>query len=253
MNKKTCCGCFGAGCLIVIAAFVAGGYFGINFLYDSGKRLAADGLRESVIRLAELAFEPGERMEITDLGEDAAALIIEGKISLTDLLKEATHQLETNLHVKALLLGFARQAARSSLPQAESVASDAAPTDFALPAESPVHLKVHPEAFAAVQRVVYGMVEKKISSDQLASITAKIAEIYTEKIPGDDGKSFVTRSSRRLKKNFSAEDIASSISLLLKICDESGVTSPGKEFDAADVVKKEIIAVFTKLKKTSEP
>lgn len=253
MNKKTCCGCFGAGCLVVIAAFIAGGYFGINFLYDSGKRLASDGLRESVIRLAEVAFEPGNRQEITDLGEDVAGLILEGKISLTDLLKEATHQLETNLHVKALLLGFARKAAKSSLVQAEAVASDAADTDFALPAESITSLKIHPEAFAAVQRVISGMVEKKISSDQLASITAKIAEIYTEKIPSDDGKSFITRSSRRLKKDFSAEEISSSIALLMKICDESGVTQPGKEFDAADVVKREIIAVFTKLKKTSEP
>lgn len=235
MNKKTCCGFFGAGCLLLIVAVIFGGYYGVNFLYDSGKKLAASGLKQSIDHLAEMAFAPEDRKEITDLGDEAANMIRDGELSLTDLLEEVNHQLETNnLHVKALLLGFARKTNQTGDKQ---------------PAEDGPVENAHPEANEVVQRVIFGILEDKISTDQLASITVQIAALSTEKIPVEGSEDDPDNSSRRLKSSLTEEDIAAGVAFLNEICDDSGVESPGEEFDATEVVKDEIKAIFARFKK----
>jgi len=238
MNKKTCCGCFGIGCFVIITALVVGSYFGVSFLYSSGKNVAAKGLKESVRRLAETAFAEADRDEIIRLGNDAADRVVAGEVGLVDLFKEVTTQLESNMHVKALLLAFARRAASGEIK---------------LPAEMPDHegmvvLAENSDALRVVDRVIYGIMSDKVSGQQIASLTAILAEHYTEKVTSDDGLT-ETHSFKRLKTNFSPEDVKRSLEIFMKICDDSGVSEPGADFNASAAVKKELAELFGRLGK----
>ncbi len=248
MSKKSCCGCFGAGCFLVIVGIIAGGYFGINFLYDSGRELAAEGLRESIVHVAEMAFAPEDRGELIALGDDAARQVREGKITLTDLLKETTRQIETSLHVKAMLLGFARQAAKIEVLPAEAVA-----TGSQVMAEQAdvVETASGQRTDRIVARLISGITQKRISQDQLASITALIAEHYTDKRRPASGTMTVNRNAIRLKNNISCEDVAEGLKLFEAICDESGVADPGPDFNAAASFREELVEVFARLRKNN--
>lgn len=238
MNKKTCCGCFGAGCFLIVAAFAVGSYLGVNFLYSSGKSVAAKGLKESVRRLAEMAFDKADRDEIIAMGDKTAERVKSGEIGLVELFKEVTSQLESNMHVKTLLLAFARKAASG---------------EFVLPAEMPGQeglqaLSENRDALRVVDRVIYGIMEKQVSVNQIASITAVLADHYSEKITSDDGQT-ETHSFTRLKENFSPEDVKKSLEIFMSICDESGVATPATDFNASVSVKKELLALFGRLGK----
>lgn len=227
MNKKTCCGCFGVGCMLVVAALVVGGYFGFNFLHDSGREYAADGLKKSVEKITEMAFNEADRVEINKAASEVAEEVRSGNIGLIDLLSQTTQQLETNLHVKSMLLAFYRQ----NLIRGE--AAEGTPVD-----ES---------GETAIKQIIYGMGERRISPDQIASITSLIVERYTE-TTGGEGKITKTISLQRLKTNLSAEELANSLELMKKIAEESQIQLPGPDFDAAEAVKGEFLRLFADLR-----
>ncbi len=231
MSKKACCGCFGVGCLLVIVAIVVGGYYGFNFLHESGREYAADGLAKSVEKITELAFSDADRLEINKLAAETAEEVRSGKIGLIDLMANATKQLETNLHVKAMLLAFYRQ---------NKMSGEAGPG-----------LPVDEEGAGVVKRLIYGMTENRISPDQIASITALIVERYTE-TTGGEGKIKHTVSLQRLKTGLSQEELTKSLEMMKQVVDLNAIEVPDATFDAAAAVKSEFLKLFNGLREAAK-
>ncbi|MBU1107814.1 MAG: hypothetical protein KKB51_14165 [Candidatus Riflebacteria bacterium] len=229
MNKKTCCGCFGGGCFLVVIALVVGSYFGYSFVHEKGVEFAASGLTDTVDKLTEVAFAEADREELNRIAAEVANDIRSGKIGLVEVVKETAQQLNSNLHSKAMLLAFYRKNfEQGELPEStEPVAS--APKEL-------------------VDRLILGMIKKAVSSEQTASLTAMLVERSTETIESNDGKSRITHSSRRLKKSLTPEDIAATLDIMRKICDDNQLPLPEADFNASDAVKNEIVSFFNKLK-----
>ena len=231
MNKKSCCGCFGCGCFLVIVALVVGSYFGYGFVHEKGVEFTASGLTSTVEKLTEVAFAEADREELNRLADEVANDIRSGRIGLATVVTETAQQLNTNLHNQAILLAFYRQNFEQGelAESAETVAS--APKEL-------------------VDRLILGMMnrEKPIPSEQTASLTAMLVERYTETIESKDGKGRITHSSKRLKKSLTPEDVAASLGLMQKICEDNQLPLPDADFNASDAVKNEIVSFFDKLK-----
>ncbi|OGK12234.1 MAG: hypothetical protein A2W80_02295 [Candidatus Riflebacteria bacterium GWC2_50_8] len=241
MNKKNCCGCFGCGCFLVVVAFLVGGYFGVDFLHGKGVEFAASGLIHTVDKLTEMAFADDDRKELNVIASEVADKIRSGEIGLLEVMQETGQQLETNLHNQAMLLAFYRQNYElAELPAAIGAeASETAASGTAEPA-------------VLVDKLIWGMMNKKVPKDQAASLTAVLVERYTETIETKDGNGRITRSAKRLKKTLSAEDKAASLELMQKICEFNELPMPDADFNRSEAVKKEIISFFDKLKQVGK-
>ncbi|NLF96973.1 MAG: hypothetical protein GX569_09565 [Candidatus Riflebacteria bacterium] len=233
MNKKNCCGCFGCGCFVVIAAFLIGGYMGVDFLHGKGVEFAASGLIHTVDKLTEMAFADADREEINKAAVEVAEKIRSGEIGLMEVMTETGQKLENNLHNQAMLLAFYRQ----NYELAEK------PVDEGAEAAEPAEL---------VDRLIFGMMNKKVSKDQAASLTAVLVERYTETVESKDGSGRITTSSRRLKKSLTPEDRAASLDMMRKICNENNLPVPGADFDRTVAVKQELLDFFADLKKAGK-
>lgn len=233
MNKKNCCGCFGCGCFVVIAAFLIGGYMGVDFLHGKGVEFAASGLIHTVDKLTEMAFADADREEINKAAVEVAEKIRSGEIGLMEVMTETGQKLENNLHNQAMLLAFYRQ----NYELAEKPVGEGA--EAAEPAE-------------LVDRLIFGMMSKKVSKDQAASLTAVLVERYTETVESKDGSGRITTSSRRLKKSLTPEDRAASLDMMRKICNENNLPVPGADFDRTVAVKQELLDFFADLKKAGK-
>ncbi len=230
MNKNTCCGCFGIGCFLVVVAIVAGGYFGLGFLHESGKEYAADGLEKSVQKVTELAFSDADRGEIASMATEIADRVRSGDIGLVELLANTTRQLEANLHVKAMLLAFYRQ---------NKLSGEAGPG-----------LPVDAEGAETVRRLIYGLTENRIPVDQVGSITALIVERYTE-TTGGEGKVKHQISMQRLKTGLTQTELKESLAMMKKVVDLNAVEAPGAAFDAEAAVKADFVKFFLGLKEAA--
>lgn len=233
MNKKSCCGCFGCGCFVVIVAFLVGGYMGVDFLHGKGVEMAASGLTQTVEKLTEMAFAETDREEINRAAAEVAEKIRSGEIGLLEVVTETGQKLESNMHNQAMLLAFYRQ----NYELGEKLDTENA--EAAEPAQ-------------LVDRLIFGMLNKKVSQDQAASLTAILVERYTETVESKDGKGRITRSSRRLKTTLTDEDRAASLELMRRICEENQLPVPGEDFDRTAAVKKELLDFFIDLKKAGE-
>ncbi len=227
MNKKTCCGCFGLGCFLIVAAIVVGGYYGVNFLHESGREFAAEGLEKSVDKITQMAFSDSDRAEINLAAIEAAKDVRSGKIGLVNLLTNATGQLETNLHVKAMLLAFYRQNKMAG--------------------EAGGGLPVDAENDQVVRRLIYGLTEKRIPIEDISSITALIFERYTETTGGEGGVKR-TVSLQRLKTGLSQAELQKSLNMMKEVVERNAIESPAEDYDAAAAVKKDFLELFKKLK-----
>jgi len=233
MNKKSCCGCFGCGCFVVIVAFLVGGYMGVDFLHGKGVEMAASGLTQTVEKLTEMAFAETDREEINRAAAEVAEKIRSGEIGLLEVVTETGQKLESNMHNQAMLLAFYRQNYElGEKPDTENA-------EAAEPAQ-------------LVDRLIFGMLNKKVSQDQAASLTAILVERYTETVESKDGKGRITRSSRRLKTTLTDEDRAASLELMRRICEENQLPVPGEDFDRTAAVKKELLDFFIDLKKAGK-
>ena len=226
MNKKTCCGCFGLGCFLIIVAVVVGGYYGVNFLHESGREFAAEGLEKSIEKVTQMAFSDADRAEINQAAAEAAKEIRSGKIGLVNLLTNATSQLETNLHVKAMLLAFYRQNKMAG--------------------EAGQGLPVDAENDQVVRRLIYGLTEKRVPIEDISSITALIFERYTE-TTGGEGKVKRTISLQRLKTGLSKEELQKSLDMMKEVVERNAIEVPAEDYDAAAAVKKDFLELFRKL------
>jgi len=233
MNKKSCCGCFGCGCFVVIVAFLVGGYMGVDFLHGKGVEMAASGLTQTVEKLTEMAFAETDREEINRAAAEVAEKIRSGEIGLLEVVTETGQKLESNMHNQAMLLAFYRQ----NYELGEKLDTENA--EAAEPAQ-------------LVDRLIFGMLNKKVSQDQAASLTAILVERYTETVESKDGKGRITRSSRRLKTTLTDEDRAASLELMRRICEENQLPVPGEDFDRTAAVKKELLDFFIDLKKAGK-
>lgn len=233
MNKKNCCGCFGCGCFVVIVAFLVGGYMGVDFLHGKGVEMAASGLTQTVEKLTEMAFAEADREEINRAAAEVAEKIRSGEIGLLEVVTETGQKLESNMHNQAMLLAFYRQNYElGEKPDTENA-------EAAEPAQ-------------LVDRLIFGMLNKKVSQDQAASLTAILVERYTETVESKDGKGRITRSSRRFKTSLTDEDRAASLELMRRICEENQLPVPGEDFDRTAAVKKELLDFFIDLKKAGK-
>ncbi|KAF1079856.1 MAG: hypothetical protein GQF41_3754 [Candidatus Rifleibacterium amylolyticum] len=242
MNKKNCCGCFGCGCFVVIAAFLIGGYMGVDFLHGKGVEFAASGLIHTVDKLTEMAFADADREEINKAAVEVAEKIRSGEIGLMEVMTETGQKLENNLHNQAMLLAFYRQnyeLAEKPVGEGAEAAETTIPAEAAEPAE-------------LVDRLIFGMMNKKVSKDQTASLTAVLVERYTETVESKDGSGRITTSSRRLKKTLTPEDRAASLDMMRKICNENNLPVPGADFDRTAAVKQELLNFFADLKKAGK-
>ncbi len=230
MNKTNCCGCFGCGCLVVILAFIIGGYMGVDFLHGKGVEIAASGLPHTVEKLTEMAFADADREEINRAAAEVAEKIRSGEIGLLEVMTETGQKLESNMHNQAMLLAFYRQNYELGEKPATENAEAAEPAEL-------------------VDRLIFGMMNKKVSQEQAASVTAILVERYTETVESKDGHGRITKSSRRLKTSLSDEDRAASLELMRKICEENQLPLPGEDFDRTAAVKKELLDFFAGLKK----
>lgn len=232
MNKKHCCGCLGCGCFLVVVAIVVGSYHGFGFLHGKGVEFAARGLTHTVDKITEMAFAEADRKELNNAAAEVAEKIRSGEIGLVGVLTETGQQLETNLHNQAMLLAFYRQNyEKGEKPEVDS-------DEASRPAE-------------LVDRLILGMMDKKVTREQAASLTAMLVERYSETIESKDGTGRITRSSRRLKKSLTPEDIAATVELMQKICDENSLPTPEAGFDRTLAVKNELLEFFENLKKSA--
>ncbi len=233
MEKKTCCGCFGIGCLLLIALVVVGGYFSFNFLHESGKEFAAEGFEKSVEKIAEAAFNETDREEITRQAAAIAEEIRSGRIGLINLLTSSTQKLEKNLHVKSLLLAFYRQ---------NKIAAEAGE---GLPVDEDGGADV-------VERLIYGLTENRIAPDQIASITALIIERYSETTGGSDGKVKHTVSLQRLRTGLTQEELRKSLQMMREVVDLNAIETPADDYDATTAVKNDFVRFFSGLREAAE-
>lgn len=229
MSKKTCCGCFALGCLTIIVAVVVGGYFGFDYLRDSGRDLAADGLKQTVEKIAEVAFDEADRNDINRAAGEMAENVRSGEVGLVDLFSKATQHLETGLYLKSMLLAFERV----NLSQGEAVDG----------------ISAEDAGSDVVKRLIYGLNENKLSTAQIASISSMIMERYSEST-GGEGEAKVTRSFRRLKTGLSVEELGRNLEMMKKICEENQLELPGPDFDAGKSVKEEFMRIFEELRKS---
>lgn len=241
MNKKNCCGCFGCGCFLVVVALIVGGYFGVDFLHGKGVEFAASGLIHTVDKLTEMAFADDDRKELNVIAKEVADKIRSGEIGLLEVMTETGQQLETNLHNQAMLLAFYRQ--NYELGELPAVIGAEAPETAASGTAEPAVL---------VDKLIWGMMNKKVPKDQAASLTALLVERYTETIETKDGNGHITRSAKRLKKTLTPEDKAASLELMQKICEFNELQMPDADFNRSEAVKKEIISFFDKLKQAGK-
>jgi len=242
MNKKSCCGCFGCGCFVVAVAFLIGGYMGVDFLHGKGVEFAASGLTHTVEKLTEMAFADADREEINKAAAEVAEKIRSGEIGLMEVMSETGQKLENNLHNQAMLLAFYRQNYESAeTPTGEG--AEASEATVSAEAAEPAEL---------VDRLIFGMMNKNVSKDQAASLTAVLVERYTETVESKDGSGRITKSSRRLKKSLTPEDKAAGLELMRKICNENNLPVPGADFDRAAAVKQELLDFFADLKKSGK-
>ncbi len=242
MDKKTCCGCFGCGCFVVIAAFLIGGYMGVDFLHGKGVEFAASGLIQTVDKLTEMAFADADRAEINKAAAVVADKIRSGEIGLIEVIAETGQKLENNLHNQAMLLAFYRQ---NYEPGEKPAVEGAEATEATVPAEAA-------EPAELVDRLIFGMINKNVTKDQAASITAVLVERHTETVESKDGSGRITTSSRRLKKSLTPEDKAASLELMRKICNENNLPLPGADFDRTAAVKQELLNFFADLQKAGK-
>ncbi|MFZ5951896.1 MAG: hypothetical protein ACOYXC_14410 [Candidatus Rifleibacteriota bacterium] len=232
MNKKTCCAC---GCLIMalgIVAIVAGGYFGVSFLHSAGKDFAALTFEKGMESVTEKAFSEEDRQEILDGAKLVAEGIKSGEIGLISMFSEGTQQLETGIYNKVILLAFKNH--------------------YMLKAEDGAEATFSVEGARSVDRLLFGLSEKRISVDQIASVTLKLTEHFQDKMPDKDGKSNVKFSSRRVNTKLSKEDVVECLKMINEVCDLNKIENPSEEFKPENVIKNELLQVFDKLKKSGE-
>lgn len=229
MDKKTaCCGC---GCLLIIiiaVAIVVGGYYGVSFLHTAGKEVASRSFAKTIENVTEKAFNQADRQEIIAEAQNVSQQIKDGKIGLMALFQEGTQQLETGIYTQVILLGFKNH--------------------YLVQAEDGAEAQVSVDGARAVNRLLYGMNENRITANQIATLTMKITEHFQEKIKNKEGKGDVKFSSRRMNDKLSREEVQQCIQMINEVCDLNNVEMPSEEFDAENTVKTEILKVFERLK-----
>ena len=218
---------------------------GVGFIHDKGVEFAASGLLHTVDKLTELAFADADREELNRAAAEVAEKIRSGEIGLLEVMTQTGQKLENNLHNQAMLLAFYRQ----NYEQAEKPGSEG--VEAAETAETP-ESEAAREPAELVDRLILGFMNKKVSKDQAASLTAVLVERYTETVESKDGKGRITTSSRRLKKTLTPEDKAASLDQMRKICNENSLPLPDAGFDRTAAVKQELLDFFADLKKAGK-
>ncbi|PKL42681.1 MAG: hypothetical protein CVV41_14135 [Candidatus Riflebacteria bacterium HGW-Riflebacteria-1] len=241
MNKKSCCGVIGCGCFLVVVAIIVGSYYGVGFLHGKGVEFAASGLTHTVEKLTEVAFADEDRKELNSKAAEIADKIRTGEIGLLEVMTETGQQLEGSLHNQAMLLAFYRQNYEQGELPDNGGAEELVPV--ASEAAAPAVL---------VDKLIWGMMNKKVSQDQAASLTAMLVERHTETIESKDGQGRISRSVKRLKKTLTEEDKAASLALMREICESSRLEAPAPDFSRSEAVKKEIIKFFDKLQQAGK-
>ncbi len=229
MNKKTCCGC---GCLlivIIIIAVVVGGYYGVSFLHTAGKDFAAATFEKGFEIVTEKAFNQENRKEIIDGAKEVAKGIKSGDIGLISMFAEGSQQLIEGVYGKIILLAFKNH--------------------YMLQAEDGAEATFSVEGAKSVDRMLYGMQQKRIPFDHVASVTNKLTQHIHEKIPSKDGKSDVKFSSRRINTKLSREEVLQCLDLINKTCELNNIDQPGDDFEAESAVKNDILKMFERMKK----
>lgn len=233
MDKKTaCCGC---GCLIMIIGIIAvivGGYFGVSFLHSAGKGVAAKTFAKTMESVTEKAFAENDRKEINEGAQQVAKGIQDGKIGLFDLFTEGTRQLEEGVYNKIILLAFKNHYMKN--------------------AEAGAEAEVSVVGAKSVDRLLYGLNEKRITPDQIASITLKITEHFQDKIPDEDGKSTLRFSSRRMNSKLSTEDVQKCLIMINEVCDLNKVEQAPEDYSPEASVKTEVLNIFNHLQQVGE-
>lgn len=232
MNKKTCCGC---GCLImalVIGAVVVGGYYGFSFLHTAGKDVAAITFEKTFESVSEKAFNEEDRKELIDGAKQVAQGIRDGKIGLISLFSEGTQQLESGIYNKVILLAFKNHYMFSAEEGAEATFSA--------------------EGAKSVDRLLYGLNEKRLSPNDIASVTIRLTEHFQDKTPETDGKSQLKFSSKRINKKLSKEDVVECLKMIDEICTLNNIEMPSEDYKPEAALKEEIMKVFAKLEKSGE-
>jgi hypothetical protein len=232
LNKKTCCGC---GCIIillVIAAVIAGGYYGVTFLHSAGKDVAAITFAKTIEAVTEKAFNLEDRKELIAAAEGVAEGIRSGKIGLIALFGEGTQQLEKGIYNKIILLAFKNH--------------------YMIGAEKGAEATFSVEGAKEVDRLLYGLIEKRISPEQVASVTMKLTEHFQEKMPSAEGKSELKISNRRVNQKLTQEEVLDCLKMITQICDLNNIEVPGEDYLPESKVKLELLQVFTSLQESGE-
>jgi hypothetical protein len=229
LNKKTCCGC---GCLliiIIIIAIVVGGYYGVSFLHTAGKDFAAATFEKGFEIVTEKAFNQENRKEIIAGAKEVAKGIKSGDIGLISMFAEGSQQLIEGVYGKIILLAFKNH--------------------YMLQAEDGAEATFSVEGAKSVDRMLYGMQQKRIPFDHVASVTNKLTQHIHEKIPSEDGKSNVKFSGRRINTKLTRDEVLQCLDLINKTCELNNIGQPGEDFEPETEVKNEILQMFERMKK----
>lgn len=233
MDKKTaCCGC---GCLVIIIAIIAigvGGYFGVSFLHSAGKDVAAKTFEKTIDSVTAKAFGEMDREEIKSGAKKVTQGILDGKIGLFSLFTEGTQQLEGGIYTKIILLAFKNH--------------------YLMNAEDGAEAEISVTGAKSVNRLLFGLSEKRVSQDQIASIALKITEHFQDQIPDPEGKSKMKFSSRRINSTLSKEDVQECLKMINEVCDLNEIAIPAEDYSPETTIKSEILTVFARLQKPEE-
>lgn len=230
-EKKTnktvyCCGCAGIGCFGIIIAIVVGGYFGVNFVADKGRIIAAAGLKQTVHTAIKDAFDKKDSAVIMKEVDKVAKDIGSGKVGLVQLVKNVSKNIEgSTLFAQTMTLAFKHV----YLTNAEAG-------------------KDNQEAIKSVSTFIYALANKKINKEDTTQFLRLVSKQFKKTIKSGKKKSQIhTYTGKELNRSLSKEQVRKVIETIKSICSKYAIKNQPKDFDPSETVKNQYLDAFKKL------
>ena len=228
-NKTVyCCGCAGIGCLGIIVAIIVGGYYGVNFVADKGRIVAAKGLQKTVKTAIKDAFEQKDADIINKKVAEVAKDIESGKVGLVQLVKNVSKNIEgSTLFAQTMALAFKNK----YLTNAEAGGDNQ-------------------EAVKSVSTFIYALSSKKVDREDSNDFLRLVSKQFKSKVKTGNGKNkkgHYTYTGKELNPDLSKEQVSKVMETIKSICSKYSVNEQPKDFNPSETVKSQYLDAFKKL------
>jgi len=224
-NKTVyCCGCVGIGCLGIIIAIIVGGYFGVSFVADKGRIIAATGLKKTVGTAIKDAFDKKDSAVIMKEVDKVAKDIESGKVGLVQLVKNVSKNIEGNtLFAQTMALAFKHV----YLINAEASGDNQ-------------------EAIKSANTFVYALANKKINKEDTGGFLKLVSKQFKKTIKYGKKKNY-TYTGKELNPSLTKEQVSKVVETVKSICSKYVIKDQPKDFNPSEIVKNQYLDAFKKL------